>query len=941
MALRSTEFLQCRFAMGWQVVHIRTARIIALVSLSAGTRLGVYEITSQIGAGGMGEVYRARDPRLGRDVALKILPDAFAGDPERLVRFEREAHLLASLNHPNIAIIHGFEESNGIRALVMELVEGPTLADRIAEQAGSTGPGLPVDEALPIARQIAEALEAAHERGIVHRDLKPANIKITPEGKVKVLDFGLGKLVDAGGAGTAAERGALSMSPTLSVQATYAGVILGTAAYMSPEQARGKPVDRRADIWAFGCVLFEMLTGRQTFETGETVSDAVAAVLKNEPDWTALPEETPPHIRTLLRRCLQKDPQKRLPHLGLARMEIEEAPASAPMPVADAFAGPALHTWRTRVRVAWSVAAVLFVAVIGLGTRAYFGRPPVDLRVTRTSILPPANIRWSQAAPATRFSLSPDGRRLAFLGFDENSRIQIWQRPLDAVSAQPLAGTEGAVLLKWSPDSRFLAFVAAGKLRKIDASGGPAIALADAFGNQGMDWNSDDVILFTPSGQTPLFRVAAAGGEASPVTTLDKGAGEIAHWQPFFLPDGRHFLYHSVDTETGAIYVGSLDRAEKPRLLLRGGSNAQYASGYLLFMRENSLMAQRFDPNRFELSGEARPLAERVQVGGTTLRTGAFSVSSIGSLIYQTGSTGVRSELDWFDRTGRRIGALGEAADQGGPELSPDGLRAVVSVLDTARRPVTADLWMFDIRRQLRTRFTFDAADEAFAAWSPHGADVVFSSSRKGKWGLYRKMASGIAAETAIGSDDIEKLWPSWSPDSNYLTYGGVGGGVSSSDLWVLPLSGDTKPAVLVRTEFNEIRPRVSPNGRWVAYESNESGRPEIYVTSFPSPAGKWQISAAGGSWPRWRRDGREIYYVSPDNKLMAAAVGSSGTEFQVGAVESLFDIRPRTANFRGFAPPLYDVTADGQRFLVNTMLEESSNEPVTLLVNWAELLKN
>ena len=607
--------------------------------LTAGTKLGPYEILSALGAGGMGEVYRARDTKLNRDVAIKVLPDLFANDPDRLARFKREAQVLASLNHPHIAAIYGLEDADGMRALVLELVEGPTLADRIAQ-----GP-IPLDEALPIARQIADALEAAHEQGIIHRDLKPANVKVTPEGKVKVLDFGLAKALGTGTAEAAPYagdganvgrpfRGAdAANSPTLTTPAaTLAGVILGTAAYMSPEQARGKPVDRRADIWAFGCVLFEMLAGRQAFDTGETVSDAIAAILTREPDVTALPASTPAHIRTLLRRCLQKDPQKRLPHIGIARLEIDEGPADT-----TALLQPAVAPRKgllSSAGLAWSVAAVLLLAATALAATMYVRRAPDDSHVYRTTILLPAHLMGS---PATRLALSPDGRRLAFVAPDPTGRPMLWVRPLDGLTAQPLPGTESGQAPFWSPNGRFIAFFAGGKLKKIDASGGPALTLCDATSATPGTWNRDDVILFTPTPGSPISRVAAAGGTPSPVTLIDTKAGEGRHAFPYFLPDGRHFLYLALNGGNAplGVYAGLLDSTDRKRLL-DGGANAMYAQGFLVFLREATLMAQAFDAARLELTGDPAPLAESVQIGNPT-RTGTFAVSEAGVLVYQAG----------------------------------------------------------------------------------------------------------------------------------------------------------------------------------------------------------------------------------------------------------------------------------------------------------------
>jgi len=725
---------------------------------------------------------------------------------------------------------------------------------------------------------------------------------------------------------------------------TRMGVILGTATYMAPEQARGRVVDKRADIWAFGCVLFEMLTGTRAFD-GEDMAETLGAVIHKEPAWSALPADTPSYLRTLLRRCLQKDPKKRLPHIGIARIEIDEGPAAdalVPTPVGAAQPPRGLGS---NARIAWLVAAVSVAAALALAVAMSLPREAVDTRVTRASILLPDGVALATPVPGSRFSLSPDGLKLAFIGTDGAGQ-RLWVRQIEAVTAQALAGTEGVVLAKWSPDSRSLAFVAGGRLRKIDAAGGPPITLADKATVWGLAWSAEDAILFVPEERGPLFRVSASGGAPSPVTMLDQASGDTAHINPVFLPDGRHFLYvargNTTDlNEARAVYAGSLGPAEEPRVVLQGGgSNAQYASGYLLFLRDTTLMAQPFDADRLELGGEAVPLAEQLQVGGTTGSNGAFGVSQTGTLVYQTGSAEIRSQLVWFDRSGKQVGTLGEPADQMSVELSPDGTRVLVSLLDPARR--ARDLWIYDVRRSLRTRFTFDPGDEVTGTWSPDGSRVVFNARRNRFFDLYQKASSGAGPEERLLSDDQDKFPYSWSEGGGAVAYGNLpgSGGPTLQNLWTVPLIGDRKPAVSLQTEFNESRPHFSPDGRWIAYESNESGRSEIYVTSFPDRSGKWQVSTAGGTFSRWRRDGRELFYRAPDNTLMAAAVDGRSAAFQVAGVQPLFQIQPRLATQTGFIGYGYDVSADGQRFLVNSLLEETSVDPLTLLVNWPALLR-
>jgi eukaryotic-like serine/threonine-protein kinase len=920
--------------------------------LSAGTRLGQYEIISPLGAGGMGEVYRARDTKLGRGVAIKVLPEAVATRPDRIARFEREAKVLASLNHPHIAALFGMEESAGRHFLVMELVEGETLAERIASPSASGRGHLRVDDALKVALQIAAALEAAHECGIIHRDLKPANIKITPDEVVKVLDFGLAKAAE----GDRASQD-LSQSPTVSFGGTREGTILGTAAYMSPEQARGKPVDKRTDIWAFGCVLYEMLTGRLAF-SGETVSDAVTAILSREPDWLALPAETPESVRRLLRRSLEKDPKRRVHHIADARIELEETlaqPSASGHLMSTDLSAPIVTNGaraKARVRLAWiaatlSVAAI--IAALALGRVGFVDRSAVDARVYRSSIaLPegmqiPADRSSANLGPAGRFALSPDGRRLAFVARRGATGLpMLWVRPLDAVVAQSLAGTEGAAYPFWSPDSRFVAFLARGKLKKIDVAGGAPLTLCDAALGATGAWNRDDVILFTPKGGSPLYRVSASGGTSSPVTTFDATSGDAQHWFPFFLPDGRHFLYSALGskkagaTDPRGVYVGSLDPNESSTLLVQDGSHAKYAEGHLIFLRGTTLMARPFDANRRELHGEAEPLAEQLQTtnGNVTGAAGAFTVSETGVLAYQTGSGVVRSQLVWFDRAGKQIGLLGDQADYADLELSPDGQRLAVSVFDPAEG--TRDLWLYDVKRELRTRFTFDSANEFEPIWSPDGDRLVFARI-KASVDLFQKPSSG-GREDALLEGGLGKFPSDWSPNGRFILYIAGGAAIARSDLLVLPLVGDKKPFPFLETSFIETRGRFSPDGRWIAYASDESGQLEIYVARFPEPGERRRISTAGGVWPRWRRDGREIIYLAPDNTLTAATVNGEGASFEAGAARPLFAVRPRPQVTLGDYP--YDVSADGQRFLVNTLVEETASSAITLVVNWAGGLK-
>ena len=889
-----------------------------------GKTLGHYRVGEQLGRGGMGEVYAAEDLNLNRKVALKFLPDAFTGDPERMARFEREAKLLASLNHPNIAAIYGLVQAEGKRFIVMELVEGETLAQRIGKGA------LTVDEALGICRQIAEGLEAAHEKGVIHRDLKPANVMITEGDKVKILDFGLAKALS--GETQAADS---SQSPTVTEAMTRPGVVLGTAAYMSPEQAKGKTVDKRADIWAFGCILYECLTGKRAFE-GETVTETLAAILKGEPDWQALPATTRPSIRFVLRRCLDKNMIQRLRDAADVRVVIEEAPGFGETPVT------VKRSW-----LAWSVAALLLVTLAPVAFFHFREVAPPASQLVRFTI--PLSEKMSFAGRG-EFALSPDGRWLAFSCAGSDNVNRLWVRALESLEMNPLPHTEGPYItpsLFWSPDSRIIAFEAGGKLKKTDLMGGPPQTICDLPGDlYGGAWNREDVIIF--GSIQGLMRVSAKGGVASPLTVLDPALKEGWHRYPTFLPDGRHFLYvrRSNTLENSGVYLGSLDAkpAEQSTKLLAATMlssvyvpMASSETGQLLFQREGMLLAQAFDPRRLALAGEPIVVAEPV---GSMGSYACFSASANGTLIYRAG-TEQNFQLTWFDRQGKTLGTIGESRTAMSLALSPDAARVAVS---RGNASTSSAIWLHEFSRGTDTRFTFGGISFA-PVWSPEGNRIIYTTREESGSNLYQKPVSGAKNEElrlrSIGS----ALPTSWSSDGRFLLYT-TWDPKTKIDLWMFSLEGDRKPIPFLRTEFSESDGRFSPDMRWVAYVSDESGSDEIYVCGLSQSSGrtsletggKWLVSKGGGTGPRWRGDGKEFYYRSADGKLMAVDV-IGGSVFQIGTPRLLFQTPPEHPS-QLFRISSWDVTADGNRFLLSTPVGESSSSPFTVVLNWTALLK-
>jgi serine/threonine protein kinase len=847
----------------------------------------------------MGMVYRARDTTLNRDVAVKVLAEPFTGDADRLARFYREAQLLASLNHPHIAAIYGVEQYEDGQALVLELVDGPTLADRCGR-----GP-LPIPEAIAIARQITEALEAAHEKGIVHRDLKPANIAIGPDGRVKVLDFGLAKLAEPTRVSTASAEitGAVAAGSS-------PGVIVGTAAYMPPEQVRGEGADRSCDVWAFGCVLFETLTGRPAF-AGATFSDIIGEVLKSEPDWSALPAETPGTIRRLLRRCLQKDRQRRLRDIADARLELDD-----PDDRHQRFESPAGS--RRTERALWLMALVVVAGVAAWSARLVpRDRPVQPLRLEIST--PPSTDPISLA-------VSPDGRRVAFSA-DDSETSRLWLRALDDPAPKSLAGTNGGYSPFWSPDNRSLGFFADGRLKRIDIESGSVQTLADATAGRGGAWLDDGTILFAPQAG-PVYRIPATGGSRTQVTREQPTRNARF---PQMLPDGRHFVYYSIGTpQTRGVYIGDLGGTPGRRVVDADGAAVFTASGHLMFVRQRTLFSQRFDVDRLELVGDPVSVASEIAVD-VNVGSVALSASRAGTLVYRTGLAHAERQLAWVDRSGAERARLGEPDDTStwGPALSPDG--RTVAITKTANG--NQDIWLLDLSRQVLRRFTSHDAADLNAVWSPDGRRVAFTSTRSGAGALYVAAVGGDEPEHQLVNTPAAMQASDWSRDGRYLLFRSQSP-TTRYDVWALALDGEKKAFPVVQTAFDERDAQFSPDGKWIAFESDESGRFEIYVQRFAGPGRKWPISPAGGAQVRWSLDGRELFYIAADRRLMSVPITLDAADQRVdaGVPKPLFTTNVGavvSVNRQQYMP-----ASDGQRFLMNTVKDERT-QPITILLNW------
>ena len=891
------------------------------MTIAAGTRLGSYEVATQIGAGGMGEVYQAHDTKLGRDVAIKVLPEAFAHDPERLSRFRREAQLLAALNHSNIATIFGLEDSNGTSYLVMELVPGETLADRIKRDGA-----VPVEEALTIAKQIAEALEAAHEKGIIHRDLKPANVKLTPEGKVKVLDFGLAK---AFAGDTSTED--MGNSPTLSMAATMQGVILGTAAYMSPEQARGKQVDKRTDIWAFGAVLYELLTGKQAF-TGEDITEILAAVVMKEPAFDALPAKTPPSIRVLIQRCLRKDRRQRIPDAATIRIEIEDAIA-APKDSGATQAAPTSMS-----KLPWAVAAVL-VVLLGVTSWASWRstrpveqplRPLVRLDV---DLGPDVSLGSRYGTDAI---ISPDGSRIVYA-----SQGRLFTRRLDQPTATELAGTQIAFAPFFSPDGQWVAFFTPVNLQKISVESGSAITLCDTINGTGGSWGEDGNIIAALNSTSGLSRIPSAGGPPTPVTDLQNG--EFTHRWPQILPGGKAVLFtagaSTAGFDTANIEVMSL-ADHHTKTLVHGGTFGRYLpSGHLVYVNRGTLFAVPFDLDRLEVHGTAAPVLDQISYNAG-VGSAQLDFSQTGTLIYRSGGVGgTLLTIAWLDGAGKVQPLLAKPGVYALPSMSPDGQRLALGVRDGSG----TDIWLYDWQRDSMTRLTFTGI-VGNPVWSPDGRYIVYRTT--GGMSVTRSDGAG-KPQPLTQSKNLQVPW-SFTPDGKRLAFFEQDS-KTSTDLWTVPLESDSaglragNPEVFLQTPATEVFPSFSPDGRWMAYVSDESGTFQVYVRAFPDKGGKWQISNGGGGYPMWSRNGHDLFFETLDNHIMVAAYAVKGDSFVVD--------KPRVWSEKQLggggmlnAAKNFDLAPDGKRIValmpVETAEGQKAQNHVIFLENFFDELR-
>ena len=898
--------------------------------LSSGTKLGPYEIQDLLGAGGMGEVYRARDPRIGREVAIKILPSSYSEDSNRLTRFEQEARATGLLNHPNILAIYDVGTENGSPYLVSELLEGETLRNKL-----EAGP-LTKRKAIDYAQQITKGLAAAHEKGIIHRDLKPENLFITKDGRLKILDFGLAKLILP----EPVNPGQSSLQ-TASAQ-SIPGLILGTAGYMSPEQVRGRPADQRSDIFTFGAILYEMLTAKRAFH-GETIADMMSSILQKDPvDLSQKIQNVPPGLQRIMERCMEKDPEERFQSARDLTFALEAISGSSDTQAAAileaAPAAPSASRNRKLTLFLTGAASLLFATSLIFGVAYFRNKSQQALaRPIQFEIFPKESVSFfTQTAP----QVSPDGRLIHFQATDSAGSTLLFVRDLNSFSLKRLPGTDGALNSFWSPDSRSIAFFAQGKLRRIDLQGGAVQDICDSSPGRGGTWNRDNIIVFSPASNSALVKVSASGGQPQPVTQLSSEPPEYSHRYPQFLPDGKHFLFLSLFAGDGAdaffpfrdatnsksgIYVGSLDSKEK-KFLLSSGTNASFAQPKsLFFVRQSTLMVQSFDPDKMQLQREARPIVQ--QVGFVPTGQSSFSTSENGVLAYR--ARGVQQRLTLVDREGKTIGSVGPVGDYDDPALSPDGKRLAVTRGDIGN---AQNVWVYDFNRNTFSRFTFNPVICDDPVWSADGQKIVYS----GEGNIYMKSTGGAQQEKLLYKNEFDKVPLGWSADGQTILFS-VALPKTSIDISLLSLEG--KPSPLLKGEFNETHVQLSPDGRWIAYSSDESGGFEVYVQSFPELSrGKWQISSNGGVQPRWRKDGKELFYFAPDGTIVAVPVLATTDHFEAGTPQPLFKNPQLMSLMNDVRRPAYDVFPDGQRFLINMQLE-TDTAPISVILNWPALL--
>jgi len=889
------------------------------VTLDAGTLLGPYEIGPPLGAGGMGEVYRAKDTRLGRTVAVKVLPADVAHSPDVRQRFEREARAISALSHPHICVLHDLGQQDGTLYLVMEYLEGETLADRLKKGA------LPLEQALRYGIEIAEALDRAHRQGIVHRDLKPGNVMITKSG-TKLLDFGLAKLrpIRSPVSGSTISAMATEEGPL-----TTEGSIVGTVPYMSPEQLHGQEPDARADIFALGAVLHEMVTGQRAF-TGKTQASLIAAILGSDPmPVSRLHPAAPPALDRVVAKCLAKDPDDRWQSAHDLASELRWVAESARQP--DAARAHSSIRGRLFGWLGWAAAAALAVAAFTLARRA--PEAPAAAPLVTASLLPPLGTDYGFDVDQGPPALSPDGRRVAFIGLRRDGTQNLWVRDLSLPAPRELPDTAGASYPFWAPDGRRIGYFARGRLYTMDASGGTVRTVCDAAYPRGGTWASD-VILFAQQWQ-PLQRVAATGGIPVAATALGK---EVSHRFPHFLPDGKHFIFIGFTfarvAGATAVYVGDLE-SKAARELLKASGAALYAPpGWILFFRDRGLLAQRFDPEKLALEGAPIQLVEPVRALVSTSGSVIASVSSTQALIYQEGQSGVYAQLGWYERSGRPLGNVGPAGDRLRPVLSHSGRTMAADVLDAAQGTASRDIWLFDVGRNVGSRFTFGAGNDRWAAWSPDDRRIAFFSNDDKGTALFMKETTGTATEEVLYRADNSFLPTDWSRDGRFLALQAISGGTTGWDIWVYSFA-DKAPKPFLQAPYAETAAVFSPDSRWLAYASDESGRYEVYVQPFPGPGSKSLVSTAGGAQPRWRADGREMFYREPSGRFMAVPVTLGAGSFEAGTPRPLFELRANATPGNH-----YDVTADGQRFIVSVPVQAEGASPLTLVLNWPALLQ-